>query len=188
MSGMEEYEHFSDEFMKYWKKPGNTTEIKDIQTEFNKNVHEIILKNLKTLEKCIKKNTENIQSNEKYDIKFECRGLEGLPNYKVIDQGYGDISKPSMPDEYSKLKYLEKPLKTIGLTRSNNVFISPNKNEFIIHPGFEFNEFGNPFGHIDIRISNSKEFSNIDFQNIILMGDANVTKKSNLDFIFNIPK
>ena len=169
---MEEYEHFSEEFMKYWSKPGNTSDIKDIQTDFDKYTNKRILENMQKLENCIKENTENIQSNTNYDIRFQCKGLMGLPGYKVLDQGYGDISKPLMPDDYNKLKYLEKPLKNIGLTPSNDVFNGPGKNEFVIYPGSDLNEDGNPYGKIDVRISNSKEFSNLDFQNIIRMGDV----------------
>ena len=161
MSGMEEYEHFSKEFMEYWKYPGNSYEIKQIQANFNIYANEQILDNIQELEKCMKKNKQNIKTDTSYDIKFECRGLKGLPGYKVIDQGYGDISKPFISNEYAKIKYLEKPLKNIGLTPSTDTINGPGKNEFVIYPGPDFNEPGY-YGYIDIRISNSNTPSNLD--------------------------
>ena len=161
MSGMEEYEHFSDEFMEYWKKPGNSREIEIIQTYFYSDANEQILRNMQELEKCIEKNTKNIKTDTNYDIKFECRGLKGLPGYKVIDQGYGDISKPLVSDEHTKIKYLGKPLKNIGLNQSTDIINGPGKNEFVIHPSPDFNEPGY-YGYIEIRISNSNIPSNLD--------------------------
>jgi hypothetical protein len=114
------------------------------------------------LEQCIKENTSNLSTATKYDIKFECSRLYGLPKYKVIEQGYGDISKPYVSDDYKKLKYLEKPLKHIGLTPSTDIKNGPGKNQFVIFPEGDMNEKGNYSGYIEIRVSNSNTPSDLD--------------------------
>ena len=117
---------------------------------------------MKKLEQCIKYNTSKLSTATNYDIKFECGMLYGLPAYEVIEQGYGDISKPYISDDYKKLKYLEKPLLHLGLTPSTDSKNGPGKNQFIIYPSGDMiaKEYGH--GHIEIRLSNSDIPSNLD--------------------------
>jgi hypothetical protein len=160
---MEEYENFSEEFRHYWTAPRNTEKLNDEQKEFDYKMQKTIIRNLTTLEECIKKNTKNLITNKDYDIRFYCDGLRGIPDYEPIDQGFGEINKPIVPDEYTNLKYLEKPLKNIGLMPgiTDNTKVWPAKqNQFNIETHkCDFDYFRS--ATIYIRLSNTtKETKN----------------------------
>lgn len=160
---MEEYEHFSEEFKTFWnRKPSYSPEVVNTITGYNKEKNKTILKNMAKLENCIKQNTEHLSTKLPYDIKFRCYNLYGLPEYNVIEQGYGDISQPYVSSDYKKLKYLEKPLQNIGLKPSYDDKNGPGKNEYYMHPGGDMNEAYNFDGYIDIRVSNSNIPSDLD--------------------------
>jgi len=151
---MEEYEHFSEEFKKYWKTPRNTEVIGQLQKNYDTEVQNVIRYNIERLEECIKTKTKKIITNKKYDIIFDCKYMRGLPVFEQISQGYDIINKPFVPDEYTNLKYLEKPLTNIGIKPSQ--FTIPGKNEFIIiHGNSDYDWSRNQCGYVSIRVSNS---------------------------------
>lgn len=156
MDGFEEHEYFSEEFKSYWYKPRNINTITQIQSEYNNLLHERVKENLDKLEECIQKNTTNLITDKPYDIEFKCFNIHTLPPYKKIDQGFGDISKPYVPDEFLNLKYLEKPLIQIGITPKQQSGSKLAKNTFEInHNGSDFIHLNCAAGYINIRISNT---------------------------------
>jgi hypothetical protein len=152
---MEEYEHFSEEFKKYWKTPRNTEVINQLQKDYDTEVQNVIRYNIERLEECLKTKTKKIITNKEYDIIFDCKYMRGLPVFEPIRQGYDIINKPFVSDEYTNLKYLKKPLTNIGLTPSQFT-CNPGKNEFIIiHANSDYDRISNECGYVSIRISNS---------------------------------
>ena len=157
MSSHEEYEHFSESFNEFWNKSKNTDLISKNQNEYDKKLEETIRRNLASLEKCIEKNTMDLITNVPYDITFDCKNLVTLPPYTKIDQGFGDIGKPYVPDQFRNLKYLHKPLRNIGITPKWLTDMKLQKNTFeIIHKGSDFDWENSATSYIIIRISNTE--------------------------------
>lgn len=155
---MEEYEYFSEEFNNYWKTSRNNKLLNNLQKEYDTKVQNVIRDNIERLEECIKTKTEKIITNKQYDILFDCDGMQGLPTFIPIEQGYGVINKPIVPDKYTNLKYLDKPLTNIGLTSYNFTKNSsmPGKNQFTIkHCNSDYDLISNHSAYVRIRLSNS---------------------------------
>jgi hypothetical protein len=154
---MEEYEHFSKEFKKYWKTPRNTEVINQLQKDYDIKVQNVIRGNIERLEECIKTKTEKIITNKEYDIVFDCKDMRGLPSFEPICQGNGIINKPFVPDEYTNLKYLEKPLTNIGIIPYKFTETSViGKNQFeITHADSDYDWLFNRCGYVRIRVSNT---------------------------------
>ena len=159
MSSHEEQfsEQFSESFNEFWEKSKNTDLISKNQNEYDKKLKETIRKNLANLEDCIAKNTMDLITNLPYDKTFVCTKLVTLPPYTKIDQGFGDIGKPYVPDQFLNLKYLHKPLSNIGITPKLLIDMKLQKNTFeITHKGSDFILENCQAGYISIRISNTE--------------------------------